>query len=304
MLASENTALRDLFLAEVILVACVVAGWLVGRILLRFDPTRLEHGAAAAPEEDEGGWLFSDSLAIVGGAFGIIIGLQLVFAAQHFVDAKDNARDEAATSVALFQAVGPLATEHRDAVRRDLVCYMRSVAGDDWSAVSAGYLTGAPSTVAWSMALHDEFQAADTATGGSLALMYSAADQISSLDQERQQRLLYGIPEIPLAIWVVVYVGTTVTIALMVLRLQRHRRAAVINVVATTILLGAVVGSLSVLDVPYAGLGATLKPVAMNTALLQLETAAPGPLWDPCPQLPPIVDEPVAETPAASTATS
>lgn len=277
-----SVAVRDLALSLGLLLVAIAVGWVLGRLGLLLTPTSGDEAT-----ETDVRWMFSDGLTFVGGVFGLILGLLLVFGAQDFGAAKESARSEAAAAVALFEAVTPLDTSARDEIRRDVVCYMNSVATDDWAATEARNLTGAQTTDAWSAQLHNSVAQADLATEGGVALMYSAADELMTLDKERQMRLTSSIPEIPPAVWIVIYMCSAAFVAMLVMRLGHHRRAAVIITFITAIVLVTVVGSLTVLDMPFAGPGATIRPVAIQAARTQLQDTAPNDnLWAACPAEP------------------
>lgn len=102
----------------------------------------------------------TDSLAFVGGAYGILLGLLLVFAVGHFVDTRQAAREEAISAVALFNSVEPYPAEQRDRVRHDLICLMRSSATDDWAASTASdFSPGSENTNAYAVAVQRQLEA-------------------------------------------------------------------------------------------------------------------------------------------------
>ena len=200
------------YLAGFLVLACVVAGWAVG--VLVYDRLLARH--AREGESDAG---LTDALAFVGGAFGIILGLLLVFAVQHFADAREASRQEAASAVALFNGVNPFPDEERAQSRRALLCYMRSVTTDDWESARRVDLTGAGNTNAWA---HKVQLATEGLTEDNTArkeFYYFVTERTLALDAERALRLQYALPEIPLAIWLVIFVCTFSFITLITVHL-------------------------------------------------------------------------------------
>ena len=92
---------QSLVIIELVLVACIVGGWVLGRLLSARIATRRGDDAA---EESEGS--LTDALAFVGAAFGIILGLLLVM---HLGDRRRLAAiSVSAITVVLLVIVGSL----------------------------------------------------------------------------------------------------------------------------------------------------------------------------------------------------
>lgn len=272
-----------------LLLAVVAAGYGCGIwALRRLRPVRAGEGAppdpAQAPDPDAGTERLSDTIGFVGGAYGILLGLLLVFAVGHFVDARQVSKDEAATSAALFAAVDPYPAEQRDALRHDLVCFMQSVASDDWAAARAGNMAGAPTTDAYAASVQKQIEALPQTEDIEASNHYFVTEEFLDLAKYRQLRLLSAVPEIPLAIWVVVYLSAFLFVGLTVFHLGRRRGLRRLAVGVTTVLLVAMIAALIQLDAPYKGLGTSLRPVAMTAAIDRLRAANPDPasLWAPC----------------------
>ena len=241
------------------------------------------HGAADG-EPDAGSERLSDTIGFVGGAYGILLGLLLVFAVGHFVDARQVSKDEAATAAALFTAVDPYPADQRDPLRHDLQCFMASVAGDDWAAARAGNMAGAATTDAYAASVQQQIEALPQTEDVEASNHYFVTEEFLDLAKYRQLRLLYAVPEIPLAIWVVVYLSAFLFVGLTVFHLGRRRGLRRLAVGVTAVLLVAMIAALIQLDAPYKGLGTSLRPVAMTAALDRLRAAYPEPtsLWDAC----------------------
>lgn len=266
------------YLAGLLVLACVGAGWAVGVLL--YDRLLAKHSREG--DSDAG---LTDALAFVGGAFGIILGLLLVFAVQHFADAREASRQEASSAVALFNGANPFVQDERSLLRRDVLCYMRSVAVDDWEAARQADLTGAENTNAWAGQIQLAVEDLTINNDAQSQFYYFVTERTLALDAERALRLQYAMPEIPLAIWLVILVCTFSFITLLTVHLGPRRRLRMITVSVSTLVLLAIVMSLSSLDEPYTGTTATVTPVAMESALLTLEDSFPDEKWGPCPVL-------------------
>lgn len=269
-------------LYELGLLVAVGAGWAVGRWLAqryRGKPrSDGQHGDAP------GSARLTDTIGFVGGAYGILLGLLLVFAVGHFVDARQVTKDEAAAAARLFTAVNPYPAADRDPLRHGILCYMESAATDDWAAMRAGDGTGSDDTAAYATAVQEQIEALPQDEDVESSNHYFVTEANLDLANYRQQRLLHAVPEIPPVIWVVLYVSAFVFVGLMVFHLGQRRWLTRLAVAATTVLLVALVGALIQLDAPYIGVGTSLRPVALEAALARLHDAyaEDAALWEAC----------------------
>lgn len=268
-----------LVLLEAILVAtvalAVLVGWLARRWFTRGDES-------AVGEVDR----ISESLAFVGGALGIIVGLLLVFAVQHFEDSKAAARDEAGYAITLFNAVGPYPAAERAALRHDVICLMRSTATDDWAMAARDDLTGSENTFAWANRIQRAVEALPQDKPAEASNHYFVTDASLNLDRARQQRLLLGSPEIPPIVWIVIFTGIFAFVAMLEFHLGSRRSLRVIAIGGVLLVMIVMVYALYELDRPYSGWsGSSLQPIAMETSLRQLQDGFVREDWASCPQL-------------------
>jgi hypothetical protein len=241
------------------------------------------HGDA---EAEAGSERLTDTIAFVGGAYGILLGLLLVFAVGHFVDARQVSKDEAATAAALFAAVDPFPVTVRDTLRHDLLCYMSSAATDDWAAMRAGDLTGSENTGAYASRVQKEIAALPQDKDVEASNHYFVTEEILDLAKDRQPRLLHAVPEIP----PVNLVGALrIGIPVHGLTIVHPRPAAVADATGgggDNPAAMAIIGALIQLDAPYVGIGTSLRPVALDAAMDGCQDAiTPASLWAPCKRL-------------------
>lgn len=240
----------------------------------------------------------TDAIAFVGGAYGIVLGLLLVFAVQHFVDTRQASREEAITAAALFSAVEPFDAEPRDQVRRDLVCYVRALATDDWAAARVTDPTGSENASAYGLQMQQGVQELPLDTVSQENSHFYATEAVLKLVSERQLRLLYANPEIPAIVWVVILVAAMVFTGLMAYHLRDDQAVARVAIGSTTVVLVVITTALVMLDRPFVGLGAALQPVALEGTLRQIQDAYPDPmLWEPCDRLAEEINDRDAPTP-------
>lgn len=268
-------------IGQLVLLATVLGGWFLGKLIHRWIVKR------SAREETSNGELsrLSDTVSFVGGASGILLGLLLVFAVQHYTDAQAASRDEAVKNARLFYALGPFDQTERTEARQALICYMDSVATDDWSATAAGDITGAENTTAWSKEVRTQLDNLTVETDKITTAFQVLDEQSLGVAELRQYRLLIAQPQIPLIVWFVIYLSSFVLAALLALHLADRKYLGRISITATYIILSVVVTSLGVLDQPFDSAIGGMQPIAMQSTIQTLTDAYPEVLPDSCPEL-------------------
>lgn len=265
--------------AEILLLqlAVLVAGTAVGWIA-RVRLMRAEDGEQQADR-------LGESLAFVGGALGILLGLLLVFAVGHFEAAQQSARDEAGAITVVFNAVDTYAVPERDGVRRDLICYARSVVADDWPDLRESYLRGSDETYAWAERVQRGVADLTLSTDAQSTTHQFAVEHQLLIDQARQSRLQLGVPEIPRIIWLVILVSSFAFIALLEFHLTARWPIRIMAAGAVILVVMVSTATLYELDRPYAGWsGSALQPTVMQGTLAQLQDGFPAADWSPCPR--------------------
>lgn len=263
---------------------CVALGWILGLVLIPRTRTRPKPGDGSADVTGIDGRL-SDALSFVGVAFGILLGLLLVFAVQHFSDARSTTQQEAASAIGLFRAAGPYEPDERAKLRQDLICAMDSIAKDDFAASGDLDLDGSINTDAWLARLQHDIENVTIRTPAQSQNQYFITQELLDLNKMREIRLIDATPQIPEIIWAVIYICTIAFVMLLVLNLADNRRLAAICVVACTAVLLSVVVTMSVLDYPFTGKLGVVEPKAMTGALASIQLAFPDTDWSTCERL-------------------
>lgn len=244
-----------------------------------------------------------DALGFIGGALGILLGLLLVFAVEHFAHARDAARQEALNASALYDAFGVFPADQATDGRRTVYCTIESLRTDDWQAGVAGDVAGSSNTSAWLGTLQDQIADLNQATDGRVSIHYFVNENFLDLDKGRQERLLLALPEIPATIWWVLGVSTFIFIALLAMHMGPTRRLTLISVSATGVMLAVAGGALAHLDYPFRGQLGVLSPVALESAIISIQDEYPGGDFSPCPAAPPAQSKAAGAT-ASETATA
>lgn len=276
-----------LLITALTLVACIAVGSLAGWWLHKFYMVK----SSADPEETRDTERLTDAIAFVGGAFGILLGLLLVLAVQHFIDARQSGREEAVAVVGLYSALEPFDPESREEVRGTLVCYVESIIRDDWNAAALGDLTGSENVNVYAQELQRGVSSLPQDNLAEETVAYFVQDSMQQLVSARELRLLYVLPEIPALVWLVIYASALVFVALMVFHLGGRRRLALIAVGSTTLVLVVMVCVMRLLDSPFTG-PARIEPVSARGSLHILRDTNPSlPQASDCPRLAREVDD-------------
>jgi hypothetical protein len=243
----------------------MVGAWLHGK--LRKEPKSGDLGPA---------------LGFIGSSFGLLLGLLVVFGANHYTSARSEAEDEATAVVAMFDEVGVFPPATREHAEHSIVCYIRSVIEDDWKAMERGQGTDAIETRRAGgrvlRAIHtlplspERFESAAS----------QATTEMIDARRSRQQLLFLSRPAIPTVLWVVIFVGAAVLVFLITGDLVARPETKVAGLVAVAVMLTVVIGVLVSLDRPFSPL-ARIDPTAMQRALELLGTDQQGePFLRPC----------------------
>lgn len=223
------------------------------------------------------------TLAFIGGAVGLLLSLLLFFAVGHYSEAKATAQEEAGVNLALFSAATGLPDGTIARVQHDSLCVMRSTIADEWPAMESGDLDGSPRTQAYVSSLYDAIT--------SIPLSHArAAAQYGQLDallvqrgQIRAKRLYEGQPQIPVAMWVVMWALIFIVVVLTGLQEKLSSRGAWLGVSAALVVT-VLVSLLAIvaLDNPY-GPGTAVGPDSMQQAVAVLDTTQhDAGVNDPC----------------------
>ena len=103
-----------------------------------------------------------------------------------------------------------------------------------------------------------------------------AGTLITDAGQSRERLLFFTQPEIPAALWVVIYVGAFLVILLLGVHYATRPSGRVAALGSVAVLMTVVVGVLGMLDQPF-GIGAHVQPDQMQQAVELLLTGEKNP---------------------------
>ncbi len=253
------------FLLGGLIVAAVVAAAVAAMLAVR----------RRAPE----GSYFSDGdrasgvFGVLATGFSLLLGLIVFLAFTSYDDSKTGAEAEALAVVQQFETAQFLPPAARERLGGELICYGRSVVGQEWPRMEAGSETGAINP--WGLAMFRTMQAVQPATASEQSAYDKWFDLTSTREEARRDRVHASEGVIPTPLWRVLFFIAAIILVYMLFFADSGERAvvqgllmgSVVAVMVATLLL------IRILDQPYRpGIG-QLRPVAMDQTLGLIDQA-------------------------------
>ena len=226
----------------------------------------------------EGGW-FADGdraagvFGVLATGFSVLLGFIVFLAFTSYDQSRTGAETEALTLGQQIQTAQFFAPPASAELTGELVCYGRSVAGDEWDRLRAGTL--ADSVNPWGLEL---FRTLRTVRPDG-AIQESAydkwTDQTSTREEARRDRIHGAEGVIPTPLWIVLFFIAGVIFVYTLFFADSGERAVVQGLLigSVTAVIATMLMLLYALDHPFdPGLGG-LDPVAMERTLEVMENA-------------------------------
>lgn len=277
--------LDQILITQSILLGCVLLGWFVGKRIHKFADNRFTEGSLQGHELGR----LSDTLAFVGGAVGVLLGLLLSFGVSEFDDTKASIQTVARSSVGVFTASETLEESQRFEIRRDTVCSLRSIASQDWEAIGKGTMGGSLETEAWLLKLNHDASKVTLDTTQQQESYAGLMASVSELTDAREELVLGNSAMIPQVVWLVIFFASFIMSALLAMHLADRKWLARISTAMAWGMLSVILLALTVLDSPLAPVFGTptIEPIAITQALNTVESSFPSSaLLSECSALP------------------
>jgi hypothetical protein len=208
---------------------------------------------------------------VLATGFAILLGLVVVLAFTSYDESRAGAETEALTLAQQFEVAQLLPPAAGRRLAGELLCYGRSVVGQEWPAMENG--TQGDTINPWGVALFRTLRAVDPRTPAQQAAYAKWLDQRLDREAARSDRIHGAVGVIPGPLWLVLCVIAVMILGFMMFFADSGERAivqaaeigTVVVVIASTLLV------IRFLDDPYRpGLG-SLRPVAMERTLRIVE---------------------------------
>src|SRR5512132_418933 len=253
------------FLLAVLIIAAAVAVAVAAMLVVR----------RRAPE----GSYFSDGdrasgvFGALATGFSLLLGLIVFLAFTSYDDSKTGAESEALAVVQQFETAQFLPPAARGKLSAELICYGRSIVGQEWPRMETGSERGAVNP--WGLALFRTMETVKPATATQQSAYDKWFDLTSTREEARRDRVHASEGVIPTPLWRVLFFIVAIIVIYMLFFADSGERAvtqgllmgSVVAVMVATLLL------IGILDTPYRpGLG-QLRPVDMAQTLGLIDQA-------------------------------
>jgi len=195
---------------------------------------------------------YAGVFGFIGAAFGVVLGLTVYFASQHYMTVRTATQGEATQLSTISAMSGAFPARAGSLIRRDVYCYVTDVINDEWPAMEDGDERGSPKVDARLGALYHELLQVGRPNAPEPSTWYSnAVSAAITAAQDRGQRLLLGArAQVPVALWVLIYFGAALMVVFALFFHMESRRQLVWMTVAVIIMLTVLTGVLAALDHP------------------------------------------------------
>jgi hypothetical protein len=191
--------------------------------------------------------------SIVGLVYGIILAFTVIVVWEQFERAEEHATIEAAHISALWRDAELFAPADRERVRRQLRLYVESVINDEFQTMAAEKgphpRTGALYRDIWRI----YFSVQPGQNNAQVAFHQQSVVELNELDRARRIRLLDSANELPPPMWLLLVIGTIITIGLIYLHSSRHAGVQIAVTASVALLLLYSVMMVAILEHPFSG---------------------------------------------------
>jgi hypothetical protein len=209
----------------------------------------------------------SGVFGVLATCFAIFAGFVIFLVFTSYDQSLSGADSEALTVVQQFETAQFLPAKTRSALSGQLLCYGRSVVGQEWPQMEDGIKSDAINP--WSLALFRTIRATDAKTPAQQSAFDKWLDQTSDREEARRDRIHGAAGVMPTSLWVVLILTALVVFAYMLFfadSAELKRSQAMLIGSATTVVVVTVL-VIYALDNPYRpGLG-SIEPTAMERSL-------------------------------------
>jgi Protein of unknown function (DUF4239) len=213
---------------------------------------------------------------VLGVAFAVLLAFVLFLAFEGYNRAREGASREAVAVSQLVRVTTLFPEPQQDELRGDLVCYARAVVTDEWPKMNNG---GESALVAdWLAAIEATVDRTPVDSARTEAAFDHWLEQMTERREGRRARLEEAQSATPQPVWLMLVLGSGLTVLYILLLADRRERWWVQGTMIGTIT-ALVVSSLLVihfLDRPFNQDGAYIPPSEMATTLRLSENEVSG----------------------------
>ena len=210
---------------------------------------------------------------VLATGFSVLLGFIVFLAFANYDVSRSGAEDEAIVVAQQFQTAELLPDDVSAELSGELICYARSVVGQEWPLMEAG---AAGDTInPWAVPLFRTLESVEPKTNAEQSAYDQWLEQTSTREQARNDRVHGAEGVIPPPLWIVLFFIAAVILVFTLFFADSGERAVVQGLLMGSVVAVMVATLLVIksLDTPFHdGLG-SIQPVAMERALNIAEQA-------------------------------
>ena len=252
----------DPWLEGLLIIGLCVALALIGMMAARTRVTP----AMMQPHRDVAGVF----VGVIGTLYAVVLAFAVVIVWEQYNSAQAALNSEANSLADLARLTGELPPEVARQLQTGLEAYARSILDREWSAMTAG--TAAPETQAALGALwRTSLREIKGQTPTEEAILRLALTQLGTLSDSRQARLEAALSDIPTVIWILLWGGGAIIVALTFLFVLSDGRWQAVMTTALAAQIGFILFLIGTLDNPFYG-AARISDQPIRQALSAIQT--------------------------------
>jgi hypothetical protein len=213
----------------------------------------------------------SGVFGVLATGFSVLLGLVVVLAFTSFDASRAGAETEALTLSQQFETAQFMPPQARGRLTGELVCYGRSVVGEEWPRMERG--TQGDAVNPWGIALFRTLKTIEPRSASEQTAYDKWLDQRTDREAARNARIHGAVGVIPTPLWIVLFVIAGLIFVFMLFFADSGEPALVQATLMGTVA-AAVTSILLViafLDHPFRPGAGSLRPVAMQRTLRVLD---------------------------------
>lgn len=212
----------------------------------------------------------SGAFGVLATGFSVLLGLIVFLAFTSYDQSRSGAEAEALAVGQQYEIAQFLPADARKELGGQLICYSRSIVGQEWPALESGERV--PIGNPWGASLFKTLKGVNPETPAEQAAFDHWLDKTADREEARRDRIHGAVGVIPMPLWVVMFFIALVIFCFMLFFADSAERkksqAMLIGSVMSAIV--AMLLLIQFLDSPYRGGPGGLRPTAMTRTLVIL----------------------------------
>jgi hypothetical protein len=206
---------------------------------------------------------------VLATGFAILLGFVVFLAFESFDQSRTGAETEAVLVVQQFKTAQLMPPAVRNELADDVVCYGRSVVGQEWPSMREG--DSLDRFNPWGVELFRVLERIDPESATEQSAFDKWLDQTTDREIARNDRIHGAEGVIPTAVWVALLVMALVIFVFMLFFADRgeRRRVQALQIGSVAVMIVVTLTVIRALDSPFGAGG--IEPVAMERSLQLLE---------------------------------